>query len=60
MPPEALPNAARGIANRRTRKSPSPHAEIVIAAGGVWRHCFLAGNQRLGRLERSEVNIISS
>ena len=29
-------NAACGVAHRRTRNCPSPHAEIAIAARGVW------------------------
>ena len=30
-------NAACGVAHRRTRNCPSPHAEIAIAARGVCR-----------------------
>jgi len=30
-------NAACGVAHRRTRNCPSPHAEIAIAARGVFR-----------------------
>ncbi len=34
-PPAGIANAARGNAQRRTRKCPSPHAGIAIAARGV-------------------------